>query len=447
MEERNEEEGLMGAEFRGVLGIVEPPLSAASPSTLPTPSTRLARHLRPLPHQKRQNNLLSGILGPGSSVTSNTEGKTSTSDDDSTTTGLPGITGGTGTGTSSKTTSTSSSSTSTEERTSSSGTSTSSSPSSTSSTASSTSSSTSSSSSSSSLSSTQTTSTTSNAVVTHTVVQTDSNGDKTTSTSTSTAEADKNAPKPSSTAKTWGIVGGVVGGSILLAGVSFLIWRCSQKRFEDEDFTQEDFRWPEMQPDGYGAPQTSTLYPQATHRTGGAGFDMSERDDDAYGGVVGGGRGAASQYHDRSDSMGSHSEGHGNTAGIGAGFHERYNNFLGPSAAPQPPPQNLYPHPSIHSQSASISSYPGGGYVEDLGMSQAPLPLPAALQAGHGGGYPSPVPSRAEFGGPAGNNISSGPLPTDRSGTPLNTQVNVGGVSFDRVGSPDMRGALKAMNL
>ena len=66
-----------------------------------------------------------------------------------------------------------------------------------------------------------------------------------------------------------------VQGVLVLAALLFVIWRFTQRRFSDIDDGADDIKWPELQPDGQtAAPNTSTLNPMGTRRTGGAGIEM-----------------------------------------------------------------------------------------------------------------------------------------------------------------------------
>lgn len=92
----------------------------------------------------------------------------------------------------------------------------------------------------------------------------------------------------SNTAKTWGIVGGVVGGVAVVTALVFLIYRMTQRRFSSLDGDDiDDIKWPDLLPDGQEiSSTTSTLKPLDTHRTNGAGVGddgMTE-----YGGGGGG---------------------------------------------------------------------------------------------------------------------------------------------------------------
>ncbi|KAM0750378.1 hypothetical protein T439DRAFT_326344 [Meredithblackwellia eburnea MCA 4105] len=184
---------------------------------------------------------------------------------------------------------------------------------------------------------------TSLATSTFTTVYTDSNGSATTSTGTATSTAVLNSKtgSSSSTGKTWGIVGGVVGGVIALVGIIFVIYRLSQRRFSSLDNDADEIKWPELNPDGTSA-ATSTLNPLGTRRTGGAGVEMSERDGQSeYGGEGGTSYGTSGQYHSRTSSY----EPIHYSDAPPAGDPAYYDPYLGPSAAPYPPPQNIYHQP------------------------------------------------------------------------------------------------------
>ena len=108
--------------------------------------------------------------------------------------------------------------------------------------------------------------------------------------------------------KTWGIIGGVVGvshrrfrlsrrvvadrsssltgfqGVAVLIGAILVIWRCTQRRFDNLDGDVDEIKWPELQPDGQTVSAgLSTLNPAATRRTGGAGFEMEKDDASEWG--------------------------------------------------------------------------------------------------------------------------------------------------------------------
>ncbi|GAA5928331.1 hypothetical protein JCM3775_000578 [Rhodotorula graminis] len=119
-------------------------------------------------------------------------------------------------------------------------------------------------------------------IVTLTSVLTNADGSESTMTQES-ASAVPVAPKENSSGggpsgKTWGIIGGVVGGIAVLAALLYVGYRLTQRRFSNLDADGDDIRWPELQPDG-GA-NLATLNPQGTRRTGGAGFAMEKDHDD-----------------------------------------------------------------------------------------------------------------------------------------------------------------------
>lgn len=101
-------------------------------------------------------------------------------------------------------------------------------------------------------------------------------------------------------------------GIAVLVAVIFVVWRCTQKRFDSLDDDVEEFKWPELQPDGQTiSAQASTLNPLGTRRTGGAGVEMGDHDDEAWGG------------HSRTESMNTYEnlpEGYGAPAGAGGGY-------------------------------------------------------------------------------------------------------------------------------
>lgn len=66
----------------------------------------------------------------------------------------------------------------------------------------------------------------------------------------------------------------------LLVGIVLVVWRLTQRRFANLDNDHDEIRWPELQPDGQTVSTgLSTLNPQGTRRTGGAGIAM-EKDGD-----------------------------------------------------------------------------------------------------------------------------------------------------------------------
>lgn len=72
---------------------------------------------------------------------------------------------------------------------------------------------------------------------------------------------------------------------MLIVALVFLVWRLSQRRFSESDETEDEIKWPELQPEGQTiAAGASTLNPLGTRRTGGAGIEMGERDHSEWGG-------------------------------------------------------------------------------------------------------------------------------------------------------------------
>ncbi|KAK4049230.1 hypothetical protein OIO90_005519 [Microbotryomycetes sp. JL221] len=125
-------------------------------------------------------------------------------------------------------------------------------------------------------------------VVTITSLRTNSDGSTRTMTSESSSmlvpSSGASNSSSSSTGRTWGIVGGSVGGAVLLAAAIYVFYRCTQRRFSDLDH-DGDIKWPELQPDGQEVTSgLTTINPQKTRRTGGAGImgDDDDEDDEAY---------------------------------------------------------------------------------------------------------------------------------------------------------------------
>ncbi|GAA6005204.1 hypothetical protein JCM11491_002618 [Sporobolomyces phaffii] len=84
--------------------------------------------------------------------------------------------------------------------------------------------------------------------------------------------------------KTWGIIGGVIGGVAVLVGAILVFWRCTQRRFDSLDGGMDEIKWPELQPDGQNVSAgLSTLNPAATRRTGRAGIEMEKDDGSEWG--------------------------------------------------------------------------------------------------------------------------------------------------------------------
>ncbi|GAA6063731.1 hypothetical protein JCM10212_001632 [Sporobolomyces blumeae] len=251
-------------------------------------------------------------------------------------------------------------------------------------------------------------------LVTFTSTFTNPNGSVGTSTgTTASASAVPIKQNDSSHAgRTWGIVGGVVGGVIVVAALAFVVYRCTQRRFGDLD-DDAAIRWPELQPDGQTvSTNTSTLKPLDTHRTGGAGIgdDGDEWDDSEpfMGGGAGAGMGDRRQSSGTLLSMSQNREAsYEQLAMVDQGGyasqqpHGHYDPFLGASSAPYPPPQNLYP-PTAHYGSAGI----GTG---------APMGAPGAQGALREG---SPPPPRDMFAAADARRANLSSTPPPRLGTP-----------------------------
>lgn len=183
----------------------------------------------------------------------------------------------------------------------------------------------------------------------------------TSSASALPSSGSSNSGSSSSTGKTWGIVGGVVGGVAVLGAIIFIVYRLSQRRFSNLDDEGEDIKWPELQPDGQEiSASTSTLNPLGTRRTGGAGVEMGDGsefgDEMSHSGMSGG----AISMHARQPSyeqlaMADYSH--------QTGAQGVYDPYLGASAAPYPPPANLYPP----QQFGGFGGSAGGHYGGDMG--------------------------------------------------------------------------------
>ncbi|KAK4050655.1 hypothetical protein OIV83_003381 [Microbotryomycetes sp. JL201] len=123
---------------------------------------------------------------------------------------------------------------------------------------------------------------------TYTSVFTDPNGRLSTQTSvSSSASAVPTAAfnNSSHTGRTWGIVGGVAGGVVLLVAIIFVAYRLTQRRFSNLDDADDDIKWPELLPGGQEVSnQTSTINPLGTRRTNGAG--VGDDGDSEFGGDV-----------------------------------------------------------------------------------------------------------------------------------------------------------------
>ncbi|KAM0791928.1 hypothetical protein ACM66B_004182 [Microbotryomycetes sp. NB124-2] len=124
-------------------------------------------------------------------------------------------------------------------------------------------------------------------VVTITSLRTNSDGSTRTMTSMSSSmlvpSSASGSSSSSNTGRTWGIVGGSVGGAVVLAAALFILWRCTQRRFSDLDNHDGDIKWPELQPDGQEVISgLATINPQKTRRTGGAGVMDDDEDEDEW---------------------------------------------------------------------------------------------------------------------------------------------------------------------
>ncbi|GAA5921152.1 hypothetical protein JCM1841_001174, partial [Sporobolomyces salmonicolor] len=115
-------------------------------------------------------------------------------------------------------------------------------------------------------------------IVTITSILTNADGSHSTVLSASSSAVPASSGDSSGVSgKTWGIIGGVVGGVAVVIGALLLVWRCTQRRFSDLDHNIDEIKWPELQPDGQTVSTgLSTLNPQGTRRTGGAGFEMEK---------------------------------------------------------------------------------------------------------------------------------------------------------------------------
>jgi hypothetical protein len=186
----------------------------------------------------------------------------------------------------------------------------------------------------------------------------------------------------SNTGRTWGIVGGVAGGVVLIALIVWVVYRCTQRRFNELDNVNDEIKWPELQPDGQEvSASTSTINPLGTHPTGKAGVGDDDGSEDGHAAIATGGRmslgNANSLYHARQVSY--------EQLGMAdfAATAPNYDPYLGQSAAPYPAPQIIYPpHPLIGSPAPTYYS-PRSEYQE-------------SFQAGSGSQYDSPPHSQQE---------------------------------------------------
>lgn len=216
----------------------------------------------------------------------------------------------------------------------------------------------------------------------------------------------------SNTGKTWGIVGGVVGGLVVLAGLALVVWRCTQRRFSDLDDDDVAIKWPELVNRGE---DPSTLNPMAARqgRGHGVGDDEGDEEKSSYQMVrvrsgpstliVLADVGQQSPYTDFNNSpqmlsnyaspMGHSDASHHvaansvdfltsphngsnlmhspstNTSG-GGGPGGYYDPYLGPSAAPQPYPPTLAPAEyggGLNHRGSYVSST-GAGPYSDYGV-------------------------------------------------------------------------------
>ncbi|GAA5821635.1 hypothetical protein JCM11251_000945 [Rhodosporidiobolus azoricus] len=246
-------------------------------------------------------------------------------------------------------------------------------------------------------------------VVTVTSIQTNADGSESTMLSASaSAVTEKDSGGGGPSGKTWGIIGGVIGGVVLLAGLLLVIWRMTQRRFSDLDNGHDEIKWPELQPDGQTvSPGLTTLNPQGTRRTGGAGFEMEK---DRFG---------EDEEGDDAEGRGLHEVQYAGAAGMGGqrgSYYDPYlggpaaltasnnpnDSYLGPSAAPYPgppnlsPAHNLYPpQPHSHSSSSLGSSpymYPDAAATNSFSnphfQNQSSEDVPLTAAAGGAGGIP-----------------------------------------------------------
>ncbi|GAA6032991.1 hypothetical protein JCM8097_000087 [Rhodosporidiobolus ruineniae] len=270
-------------------------------------------------------------------------------------------------------------------------------------------------------------------IVTVTSIQTNADGSESTMLSQSaSAVADKGGSSSGPSGKTWGIIGGVIGGVVVLVGIILVVWRCTQRRFSDLDYTKDELRWPELNHDGQTVdPGLSTLNPQGTRRTGGAGFAMEkDRDDDEVGSEwgdspkVGGGAavvgvgmhgGNGSEYFEERAPYEVAYAGQPGMGGQRGSYYDPYlgnapppagqEAYLGPSAAPYPAPPNLYPPQPAGAASGSPYMYPDASFSNPH-LTYAAGPGGAASEealTGPQGGIPyraaaaSPRPDQARY--------------------------------------------------
>ncbi|GAA5995046.1 hypothetical protein JCM5350_004223 [Sporobolomyces pararoseus] len=209
-----------------------------------------------------------------------------------------------------------------------------------------------------------------------TFTSTFTNADGSVGVSTGTLQSASAVPikqnNSSNAGKVWGIVGGVVGGIVVILAGAFLIYRMTQRRFSNLDDNIDEIRWPELSPDSQTvSTNTSTLRPLDTHRTGGAGIGDDGDDWDSSEpfmapGGAGGGAGGDRRFSSGtllSMSQNAHDASYEQLAMVDQGGYPsqqsqgHYDPFLGPSSAPYPPPQNVYP-PSPYNSSPSLNGSP-----------------------------------------------------------------------------------------
>ncbi|GAA5887966.1 hypothetical protein JCM5296_001515 [Sporobolomyces johnsonii] len=241
-------------------------------------------------------------------------------------------------------------------------------------------------------------------IVTITSILTNADGSQSTLISASSSAVPASSGDSSGlSGKTWGIIGGVVGGVVVVIGALLLVWRCTQRRFSDLDHNIDEIKWPELQPDGQTVSTgLSTLNPQGTRRTGGAGFEMEKDRDDGsewgdesprLGGMRGQNASFEQPYEQPYEAM------YGGQAGVGGQQQQQrgsyYDPYLGPTAAPYPPPPNIV-YPPSHGPSPYIQ-YEGNASSQSFSTSphvfgsseDVPLTHPLeSVSSGTGGASP-----------------------------------------------------------
>jgi hypothetical protein len=164
----------------------------------------------------------------------------------------------------------------------------------------------------------------------------------------------------------------------------------TQRRFSNLDDNLDEIKWPELQPDGQQiSNSTSTLKPLDTHRTGGAGIGDDGDDWDtsepfmANGPGGGGGERRYSSVTLLSMSQNAHDASYEQLAMVDQGGYAsqqpqgHYDPFLGPSSAPYPPPQNVYP-PSPYTSSPSLNGSPNLMGSSSPDLRTTPMGAPGA---------------------------------------------------------------------